>query len=67
MPLYQFTCDGDDCFKCYEIFMSLKELEKYDRGKFSRSKKFNCPTCGEKLRKLIAPVRLLSSRCTAGY
>lgn len=61
MPLYSFICDGNKgCMRYFEVTMSLLDLDKYDRGKG----KIKCPACKKLLRKLIAPVRLSSARCT---
>ena len=66
MPLYDFWCEK--CAIHREATMPLATLDKYERGKLKKSDmaKFNCPECREPMRKIIAPVRLSSERCTIG-
>jgi len=51
MPLYQLWCKS--CFKPYEVTMTLKELDIFDKGKES----IPCPECKKPLKKLICPPR----------
>ena len=51
MPLYQFFCE--ECHKPYEVSMKLDEIGRVDSGKDW----IECPKCGERLKKLICPVR----------
>lgn len=52
MPLYQFWCDN--CFEPIEVLMSIKRLDEFDNGE-----PLQCPECGQPLRKLIAPPKLV--------
>jgi len=45
MPLYVYTCKK--CAKLFEILVSLNEYDK----------PIKCPHCGEKLNRIMCPVR----------
>lgn len=53
MPIYQMWCEK--CMEPYEVLMNLGELDEYDTGRLV----IKCPVCGENMRKLICPPRII--------
>lgn len=52
-PLYQYICDK--CLYPYEIQMTLKDKDKVASGE----EEVKCPECGEKLRELMCPPKIV--------